>query len=135
MHTTATSTRDEIQRANAAFEAYFERGDAAAIAGLYTSAGALFPTGMEPIHGAAGIEAFWQGAMQMGVKRVKLTTRDMEELAETAIELGTYTLFGADQQQLDQGKYLVVWNEQQGQWRLHQDIWNTSLPAPASQAS
>jgi uncharacterized protein (TIGR02246 family) len=129
MSTTATSVRDEIQRANATFETCFAQGDAAAIAGLYTPTGALLPAGMEPIHGAAGIEAFWQGVMGMGVKQVKLATRDVEELANTAIELGTYTLFGANEQRLDQGKYLVVWKEEMGQWKLHQDIWNTSMPA------
>ena len=128
---TVTSVADEIRLANAAFETAFARGDAAAIAGLYTSTGILLPTGMNTIQGAAGIQAFWQGAMEMGIKRVQLHTQDVEELTDTAIELGHYTLFGANDQALDQGKYLVVWKEQQGHWMLHQDIWNSSMPAPA----
>ena len=131
MPTTATGIRDEIRHANDTFEASFARGDAAAIAGLYTSTGSLLPTGMNTIQGAAGIQAFWQGAMQLGVKQVKLKTRDVEELEDTAIELGTYTLFDDGGQQMDQGKYLVVWKEEAGHWKLHQDIWNTNLPAPA----
>ncbi|GAB3298941.1 YybH family protein [Hymenobacter humi] len=130
MPTLATSISDEIQRNNAAFEAHFEQRDAAGIAGLYTRNGVLLPTGMEPIEGQAGIQAFWQGAMEMGIKRVKLHTNEVEQLTDTAIELGNYTLFGAHDQQLDQGKYVVVWKQQQGQWKLHQDIWNTSQPAP-----
>ena len=131
MPTLATSISQEIQRVNATFEANFERGDSAAVASLYTDSGVLLPTGMEPIEGPAGIQAFWQGAMEMGIKRVKLHTREVEQLTDTAIELGTYTLFGPNDQQLDQGKYVVVWKEQQGQWKLHQDIWNTSRPTPA----
>ncbi|GAA4013455.1 hypothetical protein GCM10022408_28150 [Hymenobacter fastidiosus] len=131
MPTTATSIRDEIRRANDLFEASFERGDAAGIAGLYTSTGVLLPTGMDTIEGAGGIQTFWQSAMAMGIKQVKLRTRDIEELDDTAIELGTYTLFAAGGQQVDQGKYLVVWKEEAGQWKLHQDIWNSSVPAPA----
>ncbi|ALW83770.1 DUF4440 domain-containing protein [Hymenobacter sedentarius] len=131
MPTLTTSISDEIRRANATFEANFERGDAAAVAGLYTPNGVLLPTGMEPIEGPAGIQAFWQGAMEMGIKRVKLHTREVEQLTDTAIELGNYTLYGPQDTQLDQGKYVVVWKEQEGQWKLHQDIWNTSQPAPA----
>ncbi|MCC3151640.1 SgcJ/EcaC family oxidoreductase [Hymenobacter sp. BT770] len=131
MPTLATSISDEIRRANATFEANFERGDAAAVASLYTPNGVLLPTGMEPIEGPAGIQAFWQGAMEMGIKRVKLHTREVEQLTDTAIELGNYTLYGPQDTQLDQGKYVVVWKEQEGQWKLHQDIWNTSQPAPA----
>jgi len=131
MSATATSVTDEIRHVNAEFEAAFARGDAAAIAGLYTSNGALLPTGLSTIEGLAGIQAFWQGAMEMGIQRVQLHTQDIEELADTAIELGHYTLFGANEKPLDEGKYLVVWKEQLGRWKLHQDIWNSSLPAPA----
>ena len=131
MPTLATSISAEIRHANDEFEAAFERNDAAAIANLYTPNGLLLPTGMNAIQGSAGIEAFWQGAMEMGIKRVKLDSQDVEELTDTAIELGHYTLFGPNDQLLDQGKYLVVWKEQQGQWKLYQDIWNSSMPAPA----
>ena len=131
MPTLATSISAEIRHANDEFEAAFERSDAAAIANLYTPNGLLLPTGMNAIQGSAGIEAFWQGAMEMGIKRVKLDSQDVEELTDTAIELGHYTLFGPNDQLLDQGKYLVVWKEQQGQWKLYQDIWNSSMPAPA----
>ena len=131
MPTLAPSISAEIRHANDEFEAAFERSDAAAIANLYTPNGLLLPTGMNAIQGSAGIEAFWQGAMEMGIKRVKLDSQDVEELTDTAIELGHYTLFGPNDQLLDQGKYLVVWKEQQGQWKLYQDIWNSSMPAPA----
>ena len=131
MLTVATSISAEIRHVNDEFEAAFEQSNAAAIASLYTPNGVLLPTGTETIQGTAGIQAFWQGAMEMGIKRVKLDSQDLEELTDTAIELGHYTLFGANAQVLDQGKYLVVWKEQQGQWKLHQDIWNSSMPAPA----
>ncbi len=126
----ATSVATEIRHANDLFEASFERSDAAAIASLYTPNGVLLPTGMEAIQGTAGIQAFWEGAMAMGIKQVQLHTQEVEEMADTAIELGHYTLLGPAAQTMDQGKYLVVWKQQQGQWKLHQDIWNSSLPAP-----
>lgn len=132
MLATVTQVTAEIRRVNDLFETSFEQGDATAIASLYTPGGQLLPTGMEPIQGTAGIQAFWQGAIDAGLKQVKLQTRDVEELADTAIELGSYTLFGPDSQPADRGKYLVVWKEQQGQWKLHQDIWNSSMQAPAS---
>ena len=129
MIATATPVATEIRRANDLFEASFERSDAAALASLYTPDGVLLPTGMDTIQGTAGIQAFWEGAMAMGIKQVQLHTQDVEEMVDTAIELGHYTLLGADSQTIDQGKYLVVWKQQEGQWKLHQDIWNSSLPA------
>lgn len=130
MLTTATQATAEIRHANDRFQACFEQGDAAALANLYTPNGVLLPTGMQAIQGTAGIQAFWEGAMAMGIKQVQLHTQEVEEMADTAIELGHYTLLGPNAQPIDEGKYLVVWKQQHDQWKLHQDIWNSSLPAP-----
>jgi ketosteroid isomerase-like protein len=29
----------------------------------------------------------------------------------------------------DRGKYVVIWKRVGGEWKLHRDIWTTSLPA------
>jgi ketosteroid isomerase-like protein len=79
--------------------------------------------------GRAAIQDFWQGAMQMGVKTARLESVEAEAQDQTAIETGRYILSGAGGQLLDQGKYLVVWQREDGQWKLHRDIWNTSAPA------
>ena len=34
----------------------------------------------------------------------------------------------------DSGKYLVVWKNDGGSWKLHRDIWTTSQPAAAAPA-
>jgi hypothetical protein len=31
---------------------------------------------------------------------------------------------------LDEGKYIVIWKQVEGQWKLHRDILNSSRPAP-----
>ncbi len=129
---TDTSVRAEIRRMNDALEAGFVNGDPAAITGLYTDEAEIFPTGSAPIKGKTAIQSFWQKALDGGVKRSKVTTMSLDELGDTAIEIGHYTMFGANEQQLDEGKLLVVWKKQDGQWRLHRDIWNTNLPAPGS---
>jgi ketosteroid isomerase-like protein len=38
---------------------------------------------------------------------------------------------GAEGNVLDRGKYVVVWQREQGQWRIHRDIWSTSLTPEA----
>jgi len=46
--------------------------------------------------------------------------------------VGTFTLKGKGGQELDAGKYIVIWKREDGQWKLHRDIFNSSLPAPGS---
>jgi len=67
--------------------------------------------------------------MDAGVKGVKLVTLEVEARGDTANEVGTYALTGEGGKQLDNGKYVVVWKLEGGQWKIHRDIWNTSVPA------
>ena len=39
-----------------------------------------------------------------------------------------YATYGADDQVADQGKYIVLWPQVDGAWKLHRDIFNSSLP-------
>jgi ketosteroid isomerase-like protein len=67
--------------------------------------------------------------MGMGIKEATLDTVEVEAHGDAAYEVGRYTLKGDGGQLLDQGKYVVIWKRVGGQWRLHRDIWNSSLPA------
>jgi ketosteroid isomerase-like protein len=70
----------------------------------------------------------------MGVKDVTLTTMDVGGGGNTAYETGNYSLTIQPESQAamtDSGKYVVVWKKQaDGTWKLHVDIWNSSMPLP-----
>lgn len=119
--------RDEIGRANQRFMETFGRGDAKGMAELYTSTGQLLPTGSGTVTGHEAIAGFWGGAMEAGASSAQLTSTEVEDHGDTAIEVGSYALRGADRTVMDEGKYVVVWKKEGGEWKLHRDIWNTSL--------
>jgi uncharacterized protein (TIGR02246 family) len=121
--------RNAIVAANQQFMSAFGRGDAAGVAQLYAEEGQVLPPGSEPITGRPGIQAFWQGAMDMGVKAAKLETVEVTHLGDAAYEVGRYALEAAGGQLLDRGKYVVIWQHHGESWRLHRDIWNTSQTA------
>ncbi len=120
---------EEIAAANAKFMDAFNRGDAAAVAALYTEDGAILPPNAEIMRGRAAIQAFWQAVMNMGVKSAALTSVEVEDHGGTAIEVGQYALSGDAGQLLDAGKYVVIWKHVQREWYLYRDIWNSSRPA------
>ena len=127
-----SDVRAAIEAANRGFVAAFNRGDAASIAALYMEEGKILPPNMEMMQGKAAVQAFWQGAMDMGCKEATLETVELEEQGAAAIEIGKYTLkiqLPDGGTVMDNGKYLVVWKQEGGAWRLDQDIWNSSLPA------
>ena len=126
---TSTGILETIAAANETFMTTFNRGDAAGVAELYTENGQLLPTGSDFVTGKAAIQAFWQGAMDMGIKTARLETIEAEEHGDTAIEIGKYTLSGEAGNVMDKGKYLVIWKQADGRWKLHRDIWTSSLSA------
>ncbi len=123
----ATEILADIQNTNKLLSDALARKSAEDMAALYTAEGMLLPAGREPIQGRDGICNYWKSAIDNGISKVNLKTLDLELLNDTAIELGQYVLMNADSQQLDRGKYVVVWKQRAGQWKLHKDIWNTSL--------
>jgi uncharacterized protein (TIGR02246 family) len=129
MATLTTDIRNDIRKADDAFEQNFSKGDAASMAELYTSDGMLLPTGSDFIQGKEAIRDFWQGAINMGLKEAKLDILEVELQGDAAIEVGRYQLKGAGGEVMDWGKYIVIWKNVQGDWKLHRDIWNTNRTA------
>ncbi len=122
--------QEAIAQANQQFMVAFNQAKASGVAGCYTTDAQLLPVHAGFIAGQQNIQGFWQAVMDMGIKAAKLETLELDVLGETAIEVGKYTLLGSKGQVMDAGKYVVIWKNEQGQWKLYRDIWTTSLPAP-----
>lgn len=121
--------RSEIEQANQKFMDTFRSGDAAGMAALYTENGMVLPPNDSFIEGREHIQRFWQGVMDKGVKSVELRIREVEQLGDTAYEVSRATLALENGQVIDQSKYVVVWKRQNGEWKLHRDIFNSNLKA------
>ncbi len=119
-----------IEEATAAFAAAYAKGDAKAIAEMYTENARVLPPNAKVVENRKAIEEFWKGAMDAGIKAIELKTVEVESFGDTIVEQGTATLFGKDEVVVDKIKYLVVWKRVGGKWRLHRDCWNSSEPAP-----
>lgn len=121
--------RTVIEASNAKWEQALSRGDAAGIAALYTETGQLFPPNDKVVTGRAAIQEYWQGAIQAGFKAVTLSTMEVESCGDSAYEIGRFTVPGEGGEVLDTGDYIVIWKRENGQWKLHRDMWTTNSPA------
>lgn len=128
----ADEVRKAVEAANAEWVAAFNRGDAVAVAALYTEGATLMPPDREMVRGRQGIQEFWQGGIQRGLKDAVLTTVEVQADGNTAYKIGRVSLTVHAKDQAPKpisGKYVVVWKRQaDGSWKLHVDIWN-STPA------
>lgn len=123
--------RAAIEAANNRFEEALGRGDATALADLYTPNAMVFPANTDIVKGKEAIKNLFQGLISSGVKGITLTTVEVDRFGDTANEVGKYILKDGNGKEVDNGKYVVIWKRVRGQWKLHRDIFNTSMPASA----
>ena len=121
-----------MEAGHEAFMAAFNRGDAAGLAALYTEDGQLLPPFAGFVTGRPAVQAYWQGLMDRGIESMRLITDELEEHGDTGIDVGRYQLFAGGNQEVDQGKYIVILKRVDGQWLLHRDIFNSSNPPPGA---
>ena len=121
----AAQTAGSVQKLEDAFAAAFNKGDAHAIAMMYTANGIALPPGAPMVKGRKAIEAFWaQAATQLG--EMKLKVLSVTPLGPgTAREIGVVDLSTkAQPPQPLIGKYVVIWRRVGRQWLAETDIWN-----------
>ena len=115
----------EIEAVNAKWMEFFNKGDFAGIASLYTDDATAFPPGSAMVKGSAAIGAMWK-SMAEQVSDPKVITLDVKPLGPSAArEIGTFSLKtkGPTPKEVT-GKYVVVWEKVGEHWKLAADIWN-----------
>jgi ketosteroid isomerase-like protein len=113
------------------------KADSVAYSMVIHSQGIVFPPNMEPITGREKLVSFAYHSFKAGVGGVALQTTEIWGNPDVVIATGTYDLKGKDGSTIDKGKYIEVWKDDNGQWKLYRDMWNSSMPmqmpsAPAS---
>ncbi len=125
----AEDVKAAIETQNKAWGAAVAKGDADAIAALYTETAKAYPPNGPVVAGRAAIRELFAGMLASGIRSVTLTASEVTGAGDSAQEVGTYVIRTPDGQLADEGKYIVLWKKEGGGWRLHRDIWNSNAPA------
>ena len=121
----AASFLDSI---NTKFSEQIASGDSAALASHYWPDAELLLDNSEVVKGNDILNA-WGGAIRIGVKEMTFSTTDITGSPTFIIETGNYEMKDATKSLLDRGKYVVIWENRNGEWKLYRDIGSTSMPA------
>ena len=122
------SVQTEINKANQTFSAAMAAGSAAGVAACYTEDGQFMVPTFPTFQGRTAIEAAMQGLIDNGITAITLTTSELEDHGNTAIEHGEFILHAGDNI-ADQGRFMVNWKSIDGNWYLHRDIINSTVAA------
>ena len=124
---TPSDIAPKIEAANKAWLAAYAKGDAAALAALYTDKATILPAGADMVSGHDAIVKFMQATIASGLKITGLTTVSIDHQGSVAVEVGRLAgdAPGPDNKLVHlEGKYVVYWKRVNGAWKLDTDIWN-----------
>lgn len=105
--------------------------DAAAVAALFTKDAWEIAANQPIIKGRTAIEEDTRGYFKWlheQKNRMELSNLEVQEFGDWAYNLGRYKTFNSDGTVLDEGTFVGVWKLEDGEWKLHRDIGNSSLP-------
>jgi len=131
----AAAHEQAIRKTNEQWLALIRDHDAAAVSRLYTEDGAMMAPGAPIAQGQPALEQAWGGLMQMPGFGLTFEADQIVVASggDMALDRGVYefSLDGPDGPTKDIGKYVVVWRNVDGQWKVAADIFNSD-GAPAN---
>lgn len=121
----------DISAAQQRFLRLFALNDLAGLGECYTEDAQMLVANMEAICGRAAIRSVFKFTAVRG-HTLEFQTRELEVGERTAIDVGGYVRKRGDGSLFDRGNYMVIWKRIEGGWKIHRDMFSTSLKAAAA---
>lgn len=120
-----------IAESNKTYGECFKNNDSAGFVAHYTSDACIFAPNMPRMCGSPAIGGFFSAGHGMGVRGIVITTEELIGGKDGIAEVGNYDLKDEKGNSLDKGKFIVLWKEENGKWKMHRDEWNSdNMPPP-----
>ena len=132
---TATQATDDdamavLEAGAVRFMEAFNAEDADALATLFAEDGVMLPPNAAAIFGRDAIRASHLEEFASADVAIELEDLEITVEGDLGYKAGRYRVRTTDDQLIDRGKYIEIWRKVDGQWKIHRDIWNSSMPMP-----
>ena len=115
-----------LEASAAAWMEAFASKDIEAMNTLYAEDAVLLPPNAPAIFGRDAVKSAIQEMFAAGFA-IELEDLEIKVENDLAYKAGRYRLRSEDGTLVDRGKYIEIWTKADGTWRLHRDIWNSSV--------
>lgn len=122
-----------IMQSNQNFIKAFQNEDSAGVANRFTNDAKLMCSNHPSIEGKENIRHYFSKIMESGVAKIDLHTIKILGDSSILAEEGTYQFSDKKEHQTDKGKYIVLWKQEAGNWKMYRDMWTSDLPSSAIQ--
>lgn len=126
------AARRIITEQNTRFTAAHVAGGIATIDSMFTPDAKSYPPGSAAVSGVEALHDFTVEYIKSGVSEFREETTDFYGNAEYMVDAGTYIVTYGPTHVTERGKYLNVWTQVNGRWKIKANMWNTDAPAVPS---
>lgn len=121
--------RTAIAEVNRQYGEAFGKGDSSLFLNCYASDACIMAANAPILCGRNAMLAFYRGGYKMGVRNVRFTTIDLfNQTDQYVTEQGVYETFDGNNQSMEKGKYLVLWEKTASGWKMFRDSFNSDTP-------
>jgi proline iminopeptidase len=96
-------------------------------ASIYSSGATILAPGAPPVTGQKAIASFWHTASIRGMQTIELQLIDLEQSGNKLMVWGKYVMNNKQNEIIDIGKFMAVYQKENNKWRLQTDMFNTSM--------
>lgn len=123
------NAKKEIEAANQNLVELLAKKDSVGFGNSYTEDAKFMGYNQPSTEGRKAIQSVWAQNMKADATQITLTTVEVWGNETTLTEEGVFDFKTKEGVTLDKGKYVVVWVNDNGTWKIHRDIFNSDLPA------
>jgi ketosteroid isomerase-like protein len=123
-----------VEKANKTYGDRFTNNDSRFYQDRYCKDVVIFPANHARVVGVDSIRAYYYNGGQNKELTILITTTDFYGSLDLVVEEGDYDFPDGKGGSSDKGKFMALWKQEEGKWKLFREIWNTDLePVPPTQ--
>lgn len=121
-----TAVKNHILNMNQSYSKRFTTSDTAYYAERYCIDAVVYCPGLPAIKGRDSINAFFYANGANKEATIELPVGNIYGNEELVVEEGTYNFPDGKGGSMDNGKFMALWKQENGQWKLFREIWNSN---------
>lgn len=121
------SVKAHIIKMNESYSQRFMSNDSAFYAERYCTDAQVYSPGVPAVMGRDSIRSFFYNGGNNTDAKIDLPAGNFYGNADLVVEDGTYSFPDGKGGIADKGKFIAIWKQEDGQWKLYREIWNTDI--------
>lgn len=121
------SVKVHIMKMNEGYSERFVSNDPVFYADRYCMDAQVYSPGLPAVAGRDSIRNFFYNNGNNKEAKIELPPGNFYGNADLVVEEGNYNFPDGKGGSVDKGKFLAIWKQENGKWKLFREIWNTDL--------